>query len=196
MLLGRESELRALTERIDSARDQGSALVVRGEAGIGKSSLLTAAKAHAVERGYRILTTAGVQSETHLPFAGLHQLLRPVLSEVDALPQAQRNAMLRAAREAGRWHRSNDVMTLSHPSGREREYDAGRVVGQRRTEATLRSASTICVVERLSADHARVKKNLNAARCGPVSLCTIALSLLIGTSRMYRSGKPLRRHVL
>src|SRR5258708_39638712 len=47
-------------------------------------------------RGLRALTIAGTQSETHLPFAGLHQLLRPILSEVADLPDPQRDALLAA----------------------------------------------------------------------------------------------------
>ena len=41
----------------------------------------------------RVLTTEGVQSEAHLPFAGLHQLLRPILAGVEALPPPQRDAI-------------------------------------------------------------------------------------------------------
>jgi len=70
--------------------------VVRGEAGIGKSSLLAEVAAHAREHGMLVLTTAGAQSETHLPFAGLHQLLRPVLGGMAQLEPSQRSA-LRAA---------------------------------------------------------------------------------------------------
>ena len=70
--------------------------MVRGEAGIGKSSLLAEVAAHAREHGMLVLTTAGAQSETHLPFAGLHQLLRPVLGGMAQLEPSQRSA-LRAA---------------------------------------------------------------------------------------------------
>ena len=54
-------------------------LVVRGEAGIGKSALLAAAAGLAADSGARVLSATGIQAEARLPFAGLHQLLRPVL---------------------------------------------------------------------------------------------------------------------
>ncbi len=86
-LIGRDAETRALIARIDAAREgRGGALLVRGAPGIGKTSLLEAARAHATRSGLHVLSTTGVQSETHLPFAGLHQLLRPVLHDVDRLP--------------------------------------------------------------------------------------------------------------
>jgi len=81
---------------INRAGSKGSAIVVRGEAGIGKSSLLAEVAARAREHGMLVLTTAGAQSETHLPFAGLHQLLRPVLGGMPQLEPSQR-AALRAA---------------------------------------------------------------------------------------------------
>jgi DNA-binding CsgD family transcriptional regulator len=96
-LLGRTSELQLLGNLIDGANDeQGAALVVRGEAGIGKSALVAAASRQARARGLLILSTTGVQSETHVPFAGLHQLLRPILGSVTELPGPQRDALLAA----------------------------------------------------------------------------------------------------
>ena len=86
-LIGRDAETRALIARIDAAREGcGGALVVRGAPGIGKTSLLEVARRHSATSGLHVLSTTGVQSETHLPFAGLHQLLRPVLHDVDRLP--------------------------------------------------------------------------------------------------------------
>jgi predicted ATPase len=67
--------------------------IVRGEAGIGKSALLTVGSQQARERGWLVLTAAGVQSETRLPFAGLHQLLQPLLDRIDDLPPPQRTAI-------------------------------------------------------------------------------------------------------
>jgi predicted ATPase len=95
-LLGRELEIQRLGELVDRVRDRGGAILVRGDAGIGKSALLTETSRVAEARGMRILTTAGVESEAHLPFAGLHELLRPILGEADELPAPQRDA-LRAA---------------------------------------------------------------------------------------------------
>jgi DNA-binding CsgD family transcriptional regulator len=98
-LYGRERELHLLNDLIGRINDQGAALVVRGEAGIGKSALLAGASRRARAGGLRTLSITGTQSETHLPFAGLHQLLRPILSEVadlPDLPDPQRNALLAA----------------------------------------------------------------------------------------------------
>ena len=71
----------------------GKVLVLRGEPGIGKSRLLTVADETARERGMSVLTATGVQSEAHLPFAGLHQLLRPVRERVAELLPIQREAL-------------------------------------------------------------------------------------------------------
>jgi len=93
MLIGRKSELRALHERIDAVHQSGGAIVLRGEGGIGKSSLLEQVRRHATARGLRTLATAGVESERQLPFAALHHLLLPVLGELDGLPDSQRDAV-------------------------------------------------------------------------------------------------------
>jgi len=63
---------------------------------VGKSTLLLAAKERARARGMLVLSTTGVESEAHLPFAGLHQLLRPVLAGAAKLPDPQRLALLGA----------------------------------------------------------------------------------------------------
>src|SRR5689334_16696448 len=88
-LIGRDTESGALTDHINAARNgNGGAFLVRGAPGIGKTALLEAARAHATTSGLRVLSTTGVQSETHLPFAGLHQLLRPILNDVERLPMS------------------------------------------------------------------------------------------------------------
>jgi DNA-binding CsgD family transcriptional regulator len=92
-LHARESELAALDELIANAADGGGALVVRGDAGIGKSTLLAAARDRADAAGMSVLSVAGVQSEAHLPFAGLHQLLQPLLGDLGALPGPHRAAL-------------------------------------------------------------------------------------------------------
>jgi DNA-binding CsgD family transcriptional regulator len=95
-LIGRGSELRLLGGLVERVRDGGGAVVVRGEAGIGKSALLSEAARLAAAQRLRVLTTAGVQSEAQIAFAGLYQLLRPVLDQVDGLPPPQRAAVLAA----------------------------------------------------------------------------------------------------
>jgi hypothetical protein len=67
------------------------ALVICGEPGIGKSTLLEYVAERAV--GFRVARAAGVQSEMELAFAGLHQLLAPMLDRVDGLPPPQRDAL-------------------------------------------------------------------------------------------------------
>src|SRR5918994_1818276 len=74
-LLGRLEEQQLLTSLFEDIALQGQALVLHGEPGIGKSRLLSEAVRTARERGMAVLSTTGVQSEAHLPFAGLHQLL-------------------------------------------------------------------------------------------------------------------------
>jgi AAA ATPase domain len=95
-LVGRERELGVVAGLVDRVGERGGALVVCGEAGIGKSALLAAANRRATDRGLLVLTATGVQSEAHLPFAGLHQLLRPVLAGAEGLPARQRVALLAA----------------------------------------------------------------------------------------------------
>ena len=95
-LLGREYETTLLRGLVEHARDRGGSVVVRGEAGIGKSALLVEVSRLAAAAGLRVLSTAGVQSEARVAFSGLHQLLRPVMSQVDALPDPQRRAVLAA----------------------------------------------------------------------------------------------------
>jgi DNA-binding CsgD family transcriptional regulator len=92
-LLGRDSDLAELFALVDGIEDHGGALVVRGEAGIGKSALLAAAKERARHRGVTVVSTAGALSEARLAFAGLHQLLLPLLGGLDLLPDPQRRAL-------------------------------------------------------------------------------------------------------
>ena len=73
-LYGRVRESRVLEGLLGAARERGDALVLVGEPGIGKSSLIAAAAANARASGFQILTATGVQSEAEIPFAGLHQL--------------------------------------------------------------------------------------------------------------------------
>jgi DNA-binding CsgD family transcriptional regulator len=95
-LVGREPELELLGDRVGRVRDDGGAVVVRGEAGIGKSALLVEVGRLAAAAGVRVLTTAGVQSETEVAFSGLYQLVRPILGNVENLPAPQRTAVLAA----------------------------------------------------------------------------------------------------
>ena len=85
-LVGRAPEIARIDAVLGHLHDGGGALVVRGEAGIGKSALLDHARERASECGARTLATVGVESEAELAFAGLHQLLHPVLDARSLCP--------------------------------------------------------------------------------------------------------------
>ncbi|HYS98603.1 MAG TPA: AAA family ATPase, partial [Candidatus Dormibacteraeota bacterium] len=95
-LVGRDAERAQLDTALAEAAEHGGALFVTGAAGIGKTSLLDVAASEARSRGYKVLTVTGLESEADLPFAGLHQLLQPVLPSAGALPGPQKNALLTA----------------------------------------------------------------------------------------------------
>ena len=91
-LLGRDAECRDIDAMLEHVRHGGSrALVIRGEAGIGKSALVDYAVAQA--RGMRVLRARGYESESALPCAGLADLLMPVTEHLDQLPEPQRIAL-------------------------------------------------------------------------------------------------------
>jgi len=91
-LLGREHECAAIDRLLaDAQAGAAGALVVRGEPGIGKSALLSYARQHAPLM--LVLSAGGVEAESDLAFAGLHELLRPVLSYLNELPGIQSQAL-------------------------------------------------------------------------------------------------------
>jgi DNA-binding NarL/FixJ family response regulator len=89
-LIGREKELARIQELVDSS---GAALVVLGEAGVGKSSLAAFAKEYARTRGIRTLCSTGVESEGSIPFAALADVLLPLSDHYADLPPVQREAL-------------------------------------------------------------------------------------------------------
>ncbi|MGV9801008.1 helix-turn-helix transcriptional regulator [Mycobacterium sp. NPDC003449] len=91
-LRGRDDEcatLRALLSGVESATSR--VLVLRGEAGVGKTALLEFVAEQAT--GFRIARVAGVESDMELAFAGLQQLCTPLMDHVDELPEPQRDAL-------------------------------------------------------------------------------------------------------
>ena len=91
-LLGRERELETLDRLLRDVRDGHSrALVVRGEAGIGKSALLDHLAAQAGRM--RTVRTAGVEAESDFAYSALQHLCAPLLSHLDRLPQVQQDAL-------------------------------------------------------------------------------------------------------
>ena len=93
-LLGRRAEREAFDQLLASARaGRSAAVVVRGEAGIGKSALLEDVRETAVASGFRVEHAVGVESESQFAFSGLHQLFSSLLDHARALPEPQRAAL-------------------------------------------------------------------------------------------------------
>src|SRR5215467_287475 len=91
-LYGRCSECAVLDGLLDQVRGgRGTVLVMRGEAGVGKTALLGYVAGRA--RGCRLARVTGVQSEMELAFAGLHQLCAPMLTRAESVPVPQREAL-------------------------------------------------------------------------------------------------------
>lgn len=91
-LRGRRNESRALDRVVaDAKAGQARMLVLRGEAGVGKSALAEYLAGSAT--GCRVLRVVGVESEMELAFAGLHQLFIPLMGQLDRLPGPRRDAL-------------------------------------------------------------------------------------------------------
>src|ERR1043165_975761 len=89
---GRARERASLDGLLESVRESTSAvLVIRGEAGIGKTALLHYCARQA--SGCRVAQIAGVESELEMPFAAVHQLCGPILGHLGALPEPQQRAL-------------------------------------------------------------------------------------------------------
>ncbi len=91
-LIGRRAECEVLKGLVEEVRAGASrSLVVSGDPGVGKTALLE----YVVDRatGFRVARAAGVQSEMELAFAGLHQLLAPMLDRLERLPVPQGDAL-------------------------------------------------------------------------------------------------------
>jgi len=108
-LIGRDDEIRRLDAMVDNLGAGGGALVISGDTGIGKSALLQHVRGRAEASDLQTLSAVGVESEAELAFAGLHQLLGPILGLSDGLPDPRRRALEAAfgitdARVPNRFH--------------------------------------------------------------------------------------------
>ena len=94
MLIGREAETARLGQLLAAARlGTSGALLLRGVAGIGKTALLAQTEAEAVGQGFLVLRATGIESEEELPYATLHQLLRPLEDRIGGLADLQAQAL-------------------------------------------------------------------------------------------------------
>jgi len=92
-IIGRDAGLARLRGLVGQDPPSSQVLVVTGEAGMGKTVLMADAADRARTAGMRVLLVTGRESESRLAFAGLHQLLRPVLSSAAGLPVRQADAL-------------------------------------------------------------------------------------------------------
>ncbi|GAB3840668.1 LuxR family transcriptional regulator [Dactylosporangium cerinum] len=91
-LLGRDVEQRQVAELLAAARDgRGAALLITGDAGIGKTALLEAATA--ARAGFRVLRVHGYEAESTMPFAAVHRLMIALRGHVGSLPPRQQRAL-------------------------------------------------------------------------------------------------------
>ena len=93
MFLGRDHEQEVVRKYIAALPRRGGSVVITGDPGIGKSTLAEFARQAAVQQDVLILTVTGVPAESRLPYAGLHQLLRPVRAGIRDLPGPQADAI-------------------------------------------------------------------------------------------------------
>ena len=96
-LLGRAGELALIGEFLDRAGRDGDAMLVTGEPGVGKTALLDAAAERAAARGVQVLRASGVEFEADIPFAGLHQVLSPLVEDFEQLFSDPHRAALNVA---------------------------------------------------------------------------------------------------
>jgi DNA-binding CsgD family transcriptional regulator len=92
-LIGRDEESEVVDSLVGHIADGGGSILIRGEPGIGKSALLARARWQATAMEAQTLTAVGVESEAEFAFAGLYQLLRPILGLASALPEPQGQAL-------------------------------------------------------------------------------------------------------
>jgi DNA-binding CsgD family transcriptional regulator len=92
-LIGRDDDLEFLGTFVDSAAVDGRALFVSGDAGVGKTALLNAVVAYAHATGTRVVRASGAEFEASLSFAGLNQVLQPLLDGIGELTEMHGRAL-------------------------------------------------------------------------------------------------------
>jgi hypothetical protein len=92
-MVGRAEDVAWLGACLDTMISSGGSVLLSGDAGIGKSTLLDAAAAEARRRGARVLRAEGAEFESDLSYSALNQLMRPVFDELDAMEQPLRQAL-------------------------------------------------------------------------------------------------------
>jgi predicted ATPase len=105
---GRKRDVAFLEAFVQQAGEEGAAVLVTGDAGVGKTALVDRVASDARRRGVRVLRASGAEFEASLSFAGLNQLLHPVLDEVRELDDADRQA-LRTALGLGEGRASEEL---------------------------------------------------------------------------------------
>jgi DNA-binding CsgD family transcriptional regulator len=93
-LLGRQAESDLIASFLAAAADTGRGLLIVGQAGVGKTALLSAAADAAVAAGTRVLRAEAVEFEADVSFSGLNQALMPLVAEFDGLAQLHREALI------------------------------------------------------------------------------------------------------
>jgi DNA-binding CsgD family transcriptional regulator len=94
VLIDRTAEMKTLAGLLDGAEiGSSAAILLRGEAGIGKTALLQTVGGVAAERGMRTASVAGIEAEAPLGYAALHRLLQLFPEAIDRLPAPQRDAL-------------------------------------------------------------------------------------------------------
>jgi DNA-binding CsgD family transcriptional regulator len=92
-LVGRDLDVEFVCGFVDEAAVRGGALLVAGDAGVGKTALLDVAAVHAEAAGSRVVRAVGAEFEAEVSFAGLSHVLHPLLDGLAVLPAAHRQAL-------------------------------------------------------------------------------------------------------
>lgn len=93
-MIGRTSEYGEIVELTSAVTRHGRALVIEGDAGIGKTTLLDAVGKSFAGNGFTVLACAGVQCQRSVGYAAVHELVHPILEHAETLPIQQRSALL------------------------------------------------------------------------------------------------------